>query len=174
MAQRSLKVATVSMEELFNDFHETATVQREINIERARIQKDNNQRLAAIREIDEKLQENRGKLGEKGLGESERSQLMTESRELQQDGKQKERERSEFLNRRNKDLNSKMGKRMRSILADIERAVQDRARSGNYDYILDSSGKSSQGVPFVLHARETTDLTETILKEINADKPAGK
>ncbi|MFT7171851.1 MAG: hypothetical protein ACI9NQ_000058, partial [Paracoccaceae bacterium] len=40
----------------------------------------------------------------------------------------------------------------------------------NYDFILDASGKSNQGIPFVIHARETTDLSDSLLEEINADK----
>ena len=54
--QQRLKMATVSMERLFNEYYQTAKIQREINIDRARIQRDNNDRLANIREIDSKLQ----------------------------------------------------------------------------------------------------------------------
>jgi Skp family chaperone for outer membrane proteins len=54
-AQR-LKIATVDMERLFNEYHKTSSVQRDINIERARIQKDNNLRLKDIRDFVDSLQ----------------------------------------------------------------------------------------------------------------------
>jgi len=167
MAQR-LKIATVSMERLFNEYQETADVQREINIERARIQKENNVKLADIRAIDAKLQAIREQLVDQEIGEKKKAELLNESRELSQDGIHKERERTEYLERRNGALNEKMKKRMRGILEDIKRAVNDRAKAGNYDYILDASGNSSQGIPFVLHARDTTDLTDSLLEELNA------
>jgi len=167
--QNRLKIATVSMERLFNEYHQTTTVQRDINIERARIQKDNNNRLASIREIDAKLQRIREQLIDEKLGEKQRRALGDESRELSQDGKSKERERTEFLERRNRALSEKMRKQMRGILVKIQRTVSERAKEGNYDFIFDTSGNSNQGIPFVLHARDTTDLSDSLLEEINKD-----
>jgi outer membrane protein len=170
MAQR-LKIATVSMERLFNEYKQTADVQREINIERARIQKENNVKLTDIRAIDAKLQAIREQLSNKEveIGEKNKAALVNEATELSQDGIHKERERTEYLERRNGALNEKMKKKMRGILEEIKRAVNDRAKAGNYDYILDASGNSSQGIPFVLHARDTTDLTDSLLEELNAE-----
>ena len=169
-AQR-LKIATVDMERLFNEYHKTTSVQRDINIERARIQKDNNLRLKDIRDIDDSLQKIREQLKDEELGEKKRQDLRQEASDLSQDGIHKERERSEFLERRNRTLSEKMTKQMRGILVKIQRAVSERAKAGNYDYIFDQSGNSNQGIPFVLHARDTTDLTDSLLEEINQDAP---
>jgi outer membrane protein len=169
-AQR-LKIATVDMERLFNEYHKTTSVQRDINIERARIQKDNNLRLKDIRDIDDSLQKIREQLKDTELGDKKRQDLRQEAGDLSQDGIHKERERSEFLERRNRTLSEKMTKQMRSILVKIQRVVSERAKAGNYDYIFDQSGNSNQGIPFVLHARDTTDLTDSLLEEINQDAP---
>lgn len=169
-AQR-LKIATVDMERLFNEYHKTSSVQRDINIERARIQKDNNLRLKDIRDIDDSLQKIREQLKDTELGDKKRQDLRQEAGDLSQDGIHKERERSEFLERRNRTLSEKMTKQMRAILVTIQRVVSDRAKAGNYDYIFDQSGNSNQGIPFVLHARDTTDLTDSLLEEINQDAP---
>ena len=165
--QQNLKIATVSMERLFNEYHQTGKVQREINIERARIQRDNNERLGKIREIDAQLQKIREELKSEDIGEKEKQDFFAESNGLAQDGKSKERERKEFLNRRNRALSDKMRKQMRGILVKIQRSVSERAKEGNYDVIFDVSANSNQGIPFVLHARETTNLTNSLLAEIN-------
>ena len=169
-AQR-LKIATVNMERLFNEYHKTSSVQRDINIERARIQKDNNLRLKDIRDIDDSLQKIREQLKDKELGDKKRQDLRQEASDLSQDGIHKERERSEFLERRNRALSETMTKQMRAILVKIQRVVSERAKAGNFDYIFDQSGNSNQGIPFVLHARDTTDLTDSLLEEINQDAP---
>ncbi|MDA7518039.1 OmpH family outer membrane protein [Akkermansiaceae bacterium] len=168
-AQR-LKIATVDMERLFNEYHQTSAIQKEINIERARIQKDNNLRLSDIREIESTIADLRKQLEAPDIGAKTSQDLRLEAKELQQDGIHKERERSEFLDRRNRSLNDKMRKQMRGILEEIQRVVSVRAKEGNYDYIFDKSGKSNQGIAFVLHAREMTDLTDSLLKEINEEK----
>lgn len=169
LGQQRLKIATVSMERLFNEYKQTEKVQREINIERARIQRENNNKLASIREIDSKLQKIREELGSEELGEKQRADLIDESRALSQDGRSKEKERTEYLERRNRTLAQNMRKQMRGILVKIQRTVSEMAKEGNYDFIFDSSGNSNQGIPFVLHARETTDLTELLLKQLNEE-----
>lgn len=166
-ASAQIKMATVDMEKLFNDFHRTGEIQKEINIERARIQKDNNLRLADIRGIDDQIQGIRKKLEAGSLGAKEGQDLRKQAAELKQDGIHKERERTEFLERRNRALNERMRKEMRQILQNIRQVVTERAKSQNFDYILDTSGKTTQGVPFVLYASEPKDLTEKILNEIN-------
>lgn len=50
-----IKIATVDMQELFRQYHRTNEAQQQINIERAKIQKDNNERLARIRELEATL-----------------------------------------------------------------------------------------------------------------------
>ena len=45
-----LNIATVDMQELFKQYYRTNEAQKQINVERARINKDNNERLARIRE----------------------------------------------------------------------------------------------------------------------------
>jgi len=169
MGQESLKIATVDMERLFNDYNVTSEVQRKINIERARIQKENNSKLSGIRAIDKKLQEIREKLSNEELGEKQRQSLNEQSQELAQDGKSKERERTEYLDRRNRALTEDMRKQMRAILVKIQRSVSERAKEENYDFVLDTSGKSSQGTPFVLHSRESVDITDSLIEEINVD-----
>ena len=169
LGQQRLKIATVSMERLFNEYEQTEKVQREINIERARIQRENNNKLASIREIDSKLQKIREELNSDELGEKQRADLIDESRALSQDGRSKEKERTEYLERRNRTLAQNMRKQMRGILVKIQRTVSEMAKEGNYDFIFDSSGNSNQGIPFVLHARDTTDLTELLLKQLNGE-----
>ena len=167
--QQHLKIATVSMERLFNEYNQTEKVQREINIERARIQRENNNKLASIREIDSRLQKIREELKSEDLGEKQRADLLGESKALSQDGRYKEKDRTEYLSRRNQTLAKEMRKKMRGILAKIQRTVNDAAIEGNYDFIFDTSGNSNQGIPFVLHARDTTDLTDMLLKKINEE-----
>ena len=47
-----LKIATVDMQQLFKEYYRTTEAQQQINVERARIQKDNNEKLTAIRQIE--------------------------------------------------------------------------------------------------------------------------
>lgn len=165
---QKLNIATVDMQRLFNEYHRTGEEQQEINIERARIQKDNNLRLEKIRSIGDGLNTLRDELNKEDLNDKERQDAMEKSRNKFEDGKHEERARIEFLSRRNEALNEKMKKRMKAILEEIKQLVSEKATSGDYDYIFDKSGSSRQGIPFLIHAKNSTDLTDELLEELNA------
>jgi outer membrane protein len=65
----------------------------------------------------------------------------------QQEGIALDRERREFLQRRNQALNEKMVQRMKGILEEIRKLVEEQAKVDNYDYVFDKSGLSTSQVP---------------------------
>ena len=167
-----VKIATVDMQELFKQYHRTNEAQKQINVERARIQKDNNERLAKIRELETNLGNLRKQLDDPSLDDSKKQTLFKEWQMQQQEGIALDRERREFLQRRNQALNEKMVQRMKGILEEIRKLVEEKAKVDNYDYVFDKSGLSTSQVPFLLYTKDATDITAGLLKDLNKDAPA--
>jgi outer membrane protein len=167
-----LNIATVDMQELFKQYYRTNEAQKQINVERARIQKDNNERLARIRDLEENLSNLRKQLEDPTLADSKKQTLFKEWQMQQQEGIALDRERREFLQRRNQALNEKMVQRMKGILEEIRKLVEEQAKVDNYDYVFDKSGLSTSQVPFLLYTKDATDITAGLLKDLNKDAPA--
>jgi outer membrane protein len=167
-----LKIATVDMQELFKQYYKTNDAQKQINVERARIQKDNNERLARIRELEGTLGGLRKQLEDPTINESKKQQLFKDWQMQQQEGIALDRERREFLQRRNQALNEKMVQRMKGILEEIRKLVEEQAKTDNFDYVFDKSGLSTSQVPFLLYTKDATDITAGLLKDLNKDAPA--
>lgn len=170
--QGKLNIATVDMQELFKQYYRTNEAQKQINVERARIQKDNNERLARIRDLEENLGNLRKQLEDPAINDSKKQSLFKEWQVQQQEGIALDRERREFLQRRNQALNEKMVQRMKGILEEIRKLVEEQAKVGNYDYVFDKSGLSTSQVPFLLYTKDATDITAGLLKDLNKDAPA--
>ncbi len=170
---RKLSIATVDMQELFKQYYRTNEAQKQINVERARIQKDNNERLTRIRELEESLSNKRKQLEDPSINDSKKQSLFKEWQMEQQEGIALDRERREFLQRRNQALNEKMVQRMKGILEEIRKLVEEQAKADNYDYVFDKSGLSTSQVPFLLYTKDATDITAGLLKDLNKDAPAG-
>ncbi len=164
-------IATVDMQELFKQYHRTSEAQKQINVERARIQKDNNGRLARIRELETNLGNLKKQIEDPSVNESKRQALFKDWQMQQQEGIALDRERREFLQRRNQALNEKMVQRMKGILEEIRTLVEEQAKTGNYDYVFDKSGLSTSQVPFLLYTKDATDITTGLLKDLNKDAP---
>ena len=169
---QALKIATVDMQALFKDYHRTNEAQKQINVERARIQKENNERLSRIRELETELQSFRKQLEDPSISDKKKQELFKEFQMKTQEGVALDRERREYLQRRNAALNEKMVQRMRGILEEIRKLVEDQAKSDDFDYVFDKSGLSTSQVPFLLYTKDATDITPGLLKELNKDAPA--
>ncbi len=167
-----LKIATVDMQELFKQYYRTNEAQKQINVERARIQKDNNERLARIRELENNLGTLRKQLEDPAINEVKKQALFKDWQMQQQEGIALDRERREFLQRRNQALNEKMVQRMKGILEEIRKLVEEKATVDDYDYVFDKSGLSTSQVPFLLYTKDATDITAGLLTDLNKDAPA--
>jgi len=166
-----LRIATVDMQELFKQYYRTNEAQKQINVERARIQKDNNERLARIRELESSLSSLRKQLDDPSYNESKKQKIFADWQMQQQEGIALDRERREFLQRRNQALNEKMVQRMKGILEEIRKLVEEQAKVENYDFVFDKSGLSTSQVPFLLYTKDATDITAGLLKNLNKDAP---
>ena len=167
-----LNIATVDMQELFKQYYRTNEAQKQINVERARIQKDNNERLSRIRDLEESLGNLRKQLEDPSISDSKKQSLFKDWQMQQQEGIALDRERREFLQRRNQALNEKMVQRMKGILEEIRKLVEEQAKVDNYDYVFDKSGLSTSQVPILVYTKDATDITAGLLKDLNKDAPA--
>ena len=173
MSQDKLSIATVDMQELFKQYHRTIDARKQINVDRGRIQKDNNERLARIRALEEQLETLGKQLEDSTVSETKKQELAKDRQIKLQEGIALDRERREFLKRRNQALNEKSMQRMNGILEEIRELVDEKAKLGDYDYVFDKSGQSISQVPFLLYTKDATDITADLLKVLNKDAPEG-
>ena len=67
-----------------------------------------------------------------------------------------------------------MEKRMRDkIVAEIREVVNNLARSGGYSLVFDIAAVTAYQTPMILFNNGENDLTDAVIKEINASAPAG-
>jgi outer membrane protein len=171
---QNLKVATVDMQELFKQYHLTIAAQDQIDFERAKINQSNEERLVRIKEIESNLENFKKQIEDPSVNESKKQSLAKDFKLQQQEGIQLDKERREFIQRRNEALNQKMIERMKSILDDIRKLVEERSKADNYDLVIDKSGTSISQVPVLLYSKDSMDITASLLKVLNKDAPATK
>lgn len=170
-AQR-LKIATVDMQKLFKEYHRTTEEQQKFSEEFARIQKENNERLAGIRKLEEELQVLKKKIEDPTLSDSVKRDKSKEFQLKLDEAKAMDRERREFLGRRTRALELKKQASMQGILEEIRKRIVDHSKKEDFDFVLDKSGLSANQVPFLLYTKDATDITAALLTELNKDAPA--
>lgn len=170
-APLQLRIATVDMQELFKQYHRTIEVQKQINADRARVQKETNERLARVKQVQEQIEVLGKQLEDPAVNEAKKNSLFKEWQAKQQEGMALDRERREFAQRRTQALNEMMVRKMKGILEEIRKIVEEQAKLDNFDFVFDRSGLSTSQVPFMLYTKDSTDITAVLLKRINQNAP---
>jgi outer membrane protein len=168
-----LNIATVDMQELFKQYYRTIEAKKQNNVDFARIQKDANERKAKIRELNTSLENLKKQIDDPSINDSKKQAISKEAQVQYQDLIALDRELKEFQQRRSQALNEKANQRMRGILEEIRKLVEERAKLDNYDYVFDKSSLSQNGIPFLLYTKDATDITAGLLKTLNKDAPPG-
>jgi Skp family chaperone for outer membrane proteins len=169
-AQR-LKIATVDMQILFKEYHRTNDEQQKFSEEFARIQKENNERLTGIRELEEQLQGLKKQIEDPTIADGVKRDKSRDFQLKLDEAKAMDRERREFLGRRTRALELKKQASMQGILEEIRKLIVEHAKAEDFDYVLDKSGLSANQVPFLLYTKDATDVTVALLSKLNANAP---
>ena len=170
--EEKLRTAVVNIQKLFRNYHKVDKAEQEINMERARIQKEHNDMAGRLRSMDQSLRELEVSLQSTNLTGQNRSSLEREKGVRFHERERINHERTSDLQARHTELNRKMVARMDALLQEIHDLVAVQAEGLGFDLVFDIDGTSTSQVPMLLFARDAMDLTPMILKELNKNGPS--
>ncbi len=164
--EEKLQTAVVNIQELFRSYHKVERAQEEINLERARIQKEHNDLMGRLRGMDQGLRQLEGALQVTDLSEQRRSALEREKGVRVHEREHLNHDQISDIHARHRELNRKMVARMDVLLREIHLLVAEQAEDLGFDLVFDLDGAGTSQVPMLLYARDAVDITPMILKEL--------
>jgi len=170
-ATAQLKVATVDVAKLFDGYYKTAETQKVVNVENAKIQKDNDKSLKEVQDLMAKFEDIRKKLEDPSLGEKKKVELMNEFQQVRQEGTQKENARLEYLKRKMAALKEKSSEDAREIFGDIQEEINVMAEADGYDLVLNKAVNGDKGVPAFIYTKDSLDITEKVSAKLAEKAP---
>ncbi|PQJ29960.1 OmpH family outer membrane protein [Rubritalea profundi] len=172
VSAEDLKIASVSMEKLFNEFHMTKKVQIQVNVDKERIQKDNASRLEHIRGLQSEIEKLSKQRGDATISDKKRLEIERQIKLKVSEGNAADNERRQWLQRQNKALGEQTGEEKRVILEKIQDEISVYAREHDFDMIVDQSSRSATRTPVFAFMKDKYDVTAILLKDLNKDAPA--
>ncbi|MEM1083195.1 MAG: OmpH family outer membrane protein [Verrucomicrobiota bacterium] len=163
------KIALVRVAEIHRQLDSTKEREAAIKAEREAVGKD--ARLRAYHSVLRELEQVSKKL-KVALEDTEnpdasiREGLKREYSLKLQEASTLHKEYEAFRNERLREINAKMVSQMEASLAEIHQAAAEVGKKKGFDWVIDSSGQTNTGVPFVLYAKNPTDLTSDVLAEL--------
>jgi Skp family chaperone for outer membrane proteins len=165
------KFAVVRVTDIYRELPSTTATQKAIQEQREVVSENiraNRFRaiLAELQALEVVLQENKDRI------ETEDGKKLIRNYEIKrQEAETVRQDFEEFSAAENKRINEEMVAGMRSSLGRITAAATQVARERNLDGILDISGNSNTGIPFVLYSKGAPDITEDVV-ELLGEKAA--
>lgn len=168
--QEGLRIATVDMNRIFAGYYKTVDAERMVNEAKAVAKKAMDDRNAKYKALISRWQEKQKAINDPQINEVLRAQLQKSANGIAAEAKALEREMAEFRNRRERQLQEQVMRLRRGILEEIQAEIVNVGRRDNIDLLFDSSGESMSGISFLLYAKEVSDLSDPIIKHLNAGK----
>ncbi len=170
-AMAQAKIATVDVAKLFKDYYKTKLAQADLDQRKAQIDKDESSMLDDLKKGNTDYQQLLDDANDQALSADERT-----AKQQAADAKLKELNDSKAaLDQYDRSARANLAEQIQrmhdKIVADIQGAVTTTAKSGGYAFVLDSSAQSAASTPVLIYTSGDADLTEQVLKQLNAGAP---
>jgi Skp family chaperone for outer membrane proteins len=159
-------VAVVRVRDIYAALPATEDLQKQVKQERDAILRD--PRAEELRRIIAELQTIQARLSDKKNPPDDASavKLARQYELTRQEAQTLQRDFESFRADREKDINRRMIASMRASLTLIHETARKVATEQGYQLVLDDSGNTNTGVPFVLYQKNAPDLTTAVVKAI--------
>lgn len=174
-AQAQTKMAVVDLKKVFDGYWRTKQADAQLKERAADFEKARAGMLEDYKKANEEFQKVVEGVNDPAIAQGERDKR-------RQDAEKKQGELREIENSiRTFDNNSRQAiveqqKRMReSVLRDIRGVVEEKSKAAGYTIVFDTAAESVNQTPMVLYTSllgSSEDLTEGVLKQLNANAPA--
>ena len=166
-----LKIATVDMQALTQEYNKTKTTRAKMEKDIARVKADGEQRMKQLQELAKVVEDLKKQIDDPSIAETKRRDLMNTRQLKGQELQTLQGELEDFVKRKDRAVKEQIMVKMKTILGEIREKVQKHAEGEGYDYVLDKAGISTSQVPILLYTKDATDITEVLLKTINEGVP---
>lgn len=167
-ASAQQRIATVDMDKVFREYYKTKIV--EANLKRqADIYKEYAVKLQEeIRKLQAQFIELRDASLNVVLTEAARESKRLAARDKYARIVAKENELKNYNREKQAQLRDDQDRQRAKILSEIQVVVKNQATLGGYQLVLDNKALSISGLPIVVYSAPATDITVSVIKELNA------
>lgn len=167
LAQGTMKIGTVDMQRAFKEYTKTKEAEVKINDAKNSAKKEYDDRAEAYKKALDEINNLNKQLESPALSADKKTQTAKERDDKIANIKNMEREISDFRQTRERQLQEQLMRVREGIVKEITEVVMEKVKANHFDLVLDKSGMSINGVPFLLYAPDNVDFTNDIITVLN-------
>lgn len=168
------KAEIVDVQKVFKSYYKSKKNQGDIDQERARLKKEDNETRAKLQVFKKKIQELYQQSQAEGISEEEVETLTIQRQSVTQHLQKLDQERAAFNNQANSRLDQQMKGEMGGILNEISELVNQHAEAENFTIVFEKAGTNTNQVTSLLYGKGLINITAALMVELNKDRPDDK
>lgn len=172
-AQTPLKVATIDLRKVFDGYYKTKQADAGLKDEAAGLEKTAKGMLEDYKKANEEYKTLSEGANDPAVSAEERARRDKNAKDKLLEIRQLEQQVQQFQRQSEATLLEKRRRMRENLLREIREAIVTKARSGGYNLVIDTAADSVNQTPVFLLADTGADLTDDMIKDLNAAAPAG-
>jgi outer membrane protein len=169
---QQFKIASVDMSKVFDEYYKTKKAQAELKERATACEKELRDQENELKKLGEQIK----KLQEDAENPAFTSDKKSENRKLIEsktsEGRIKAQQFNEMIQSRKKELDEQRSKMQLTLVDEITKSIQEKARKEAYSMIVDKTGRTLSGVSSFIYVQDSLDITAEVIKQLNGSAPA--
>jgi Skp family chaperone for outer membrane proteins len=167
------KIGTIDLRKVFDGYWKTKQADAGLKERAADMEKEHKNMIEDLKKAEEDYRGILSSANDQAVSEEERDRRKKSAEEKLR-YMEKQRETIGQYERQARTTLDEQRRRMReNILGEIRTVVNGKAKAGSFTMILDTAAESINNTPVVIYTTGENDITDDVLKELNATAPAG-
>jgi len=167
-----IKIGIVDMRKVFDSYYKTIEANKAITNEAAEMKKSIDSMMADAEKTRAAALKAQERANDQSISADERAKSQTAVEEKRVELQSMQTDIENFNQRENNRLGEKRRQRIETIVGEIRGDLNELAKKAGYTLVLDKSGEAIPGVPIVLYTDGENDMTDALIKDLNAAAPS--
>lgn len=170
-ALAQMRIATVDIGKAFTNYWRFKQDSATFDQRKADLAKAEKDMIDAFQKSKDDYQKLLADANNQAVSAEEREKRAKAAEDKLKELKQTDDDIRQFETQARQTLSDQVNRMRDKLVNEIREVVKSKAIAGNYNLVLDTTPQSS-GLPIVLYNTGETDLTDAVLKQLNANAPA--
>ncbi len=171
-SQQAVKIAAVDMQKVFTEYNKTKKAEAELKDRAAGFDKELKDQLADLKKMQDdgrKLQEDENN---PAYTDAKKAEIKKVVENKLQEFRLLQGRLEDLATSRKKDLQEQQNRIRSTIVDEISKVIQTKAKTEGYTLVIDKTGMTLSGVPPFIYVQDSLDITADIIKALNASAAA--
>jgi Skp family chaperone for outer membrane proteins len=167
-----MKIGVVDMRKVFESFYKKVQTDDSFKTEAENMDKERKDMIDDAKKAEDQYKKLLDSANDMAVSKEERDKAKAAAEDKYRDLVSRKNAIDQYDNQAMARLQEEKRAKRDVLVAEIKEHLVAQAKAGGYNLVVDSSGESANLIPTVIYVNNVPDLTDPLIKELNAGAPA--